>query len=305
MDGYPDSMGTAAPPPPPPPPPVPARPGAPWWAIVVMAAAAAVVVAAIVIAVGRQGPTTTVAASSTSTTNAGTTSSTAPPTTTLATTTTTQPATTSSTSTTSTSTTLPSRLYGPAALEYFQELAGGAEFGGSTGTLHRWAADLRIAIYGNPTDRDRRALEAVVAELNDILDTVELTLAQDDPNVEIHFVPVDDFPSLEPNYVEGNRGFVYIWWDADGAVYRGRVLISTTGVTPAERAHLIREEITQSLGLLNDSWLYPDSIFYQGWTDTTRYTRLDRLVIEMLYRPELSPGMSIDEAVAILAMLEN
>jgi hypothetical protein len=279
----------------------------PWWAIIVMLAAAAVVIVAVVIAAGRGEPGTTVAVSSTSTTDPATTSSTTAPTTTLAATTT-QAATTSSTAATtssSTITTLPSRLYGPAALEYFQEVAGEAEFGGSGGTLHRWAGDLRIAVYGSPADRDRRALEAVVGELNDIIDTVELTLVQADPNVEIHFVPVDDFPALEPNYVEGNLGYVYVWWDADEEIYRARILVSTTGVTPSERAHLIREELTQSLGLLNDSWLYPDSVFYQGWTDTNRYTRLDRLVIEMLYRPELSPGMSIEEAVTVLAALET
>ncbi len=298
MDGYPG--GTPATPPPPPSPPT--RPRAPRWVIVLMLVTAAVVVVAVVSAAGRQGPTTTTAASATSTTGPGTTTSTFAPTTSL-TTTTTLPPTTSSTSTTST--TLPARLYGRPALEYFQEIAGEAEFGGSGGTLHRWLEDLRIAVYGSPTDRDRRALDAVVSDLNEIIDTVKLTQVQADPNVEIHFVPVDEFPAIEPNYVEGNLGYVYIWWDADEEIHRARILISTTGVTPSERAHLIREELTQSLGLLNDSWLYPDSIFYQGWTDTNRYTRLDRLVIEMLYRPEVSPGMTIEEAVSVLAGLET
>ena len=47
--------------------------------------------------------------------------------------------------------------------------------------------------------------------------------------------------------------------------------------------HLLREELTQSLGLFNDSWDYPESIFYQCWTTTTEYAPIDRELIDMLY----------------------
>jgi hypothetical protein len=47
--------------------------------------------------------------------------------------------------------------------------------------------------------------------------------------------------------------------------------------------HLLREELTQSLGLFNDSWEYPESIFYQGWTTTTEFAPIDRELIDMLY----------------------
>jgi hypothetical protein len=216
---------------------------------------------------------------------------------------TTTTSTTSTTTTSNTSTTVPDTGYDQAALDYFREIAGAAEFGEDGGVLHRWEEDLRIAVYGSPTPGDRVALAAVIDDLNGLISTVELSIVEAEPNVEIHFAPVEDFPSLEPNYVEGNMGYVYVWWDGAGEIYSGRVLISSTDLAPQERTHLIREELTQGLGLLNDSWLYPDSIFYQGWTATQAYTPLDRLVIEMLYRPELSTGMSVDGALAILAGL--
>jgi len=307
--------GTALPPPPPPsppPPPPPARPRSrvPWWAA---AAGLAVVAAAVVIVVvvsGGDEPGTTLAASSTTTTSlADTTSTTVPATTStsIATTTTTVATTTTTTAptTTTTSTTLPGGNYDQTALDYFRAIAGGAEFGGGGGRVHRWTGTLRIAVFGDPTPADRAALAEVVDDLNEIIDTVEIAVVESDPNVEMYFVPVDDFAAIEPSYVAGNMGYVYIWWDGQGAVYSGRVLISTTGLTPDERAHLIREELTQGLGLLNDSWDYPESIFYQGWTDITEYAPLDRLVVEMLYRPELSVGMDIDDAVAVLAGLDG
>jgi len=211
--------------------------------------------------------------------------------------------TTSTTTTSTTSTTVPDTGYDQAALDYFREIAGAAEFGEDGGVLHRWGEDLRIAVYGSPTPEDRAALNAVIEDLNELLSAVEVVVVEAEPNVEMHFVPVDEFDELEPNYVPGNFGYVYVWWDGSGSIYSARILISTIGVTQEERAHLIREELTQGLGLLNDSWLYPDSIFHQGWTDTREYSAIDQQVIEMLYRPELAAGMGIDEALEILAGL--
>ena len=65
---------------------------------------------------------------------------------------------------------------------------------------------------------------------------------------EIHFAPESRFALIEPNYVPTNYGFFWTNWNADGEIYWSRVLISTTDVTQQERAHLIREELTQSLG---------------------------------------------------------
>ena len=47
--------------------------------------------------------------------------------------------------------------------------------------------------------------------------------------------------------------------------------------------HLLREELTQSLGLKNDSYKYENSIFQQKWTEVTEYAPIDIKVIEMLY----------------------
>jgi hypothetical protein len=44
------------------------------------------------------------------------------------------------------------------------------------------------------------------------------------------------------------------------------------------------KELTQSLGLLNESWKYPESIFYQGWTTTTSFSKIDKRLIDLLYK---------------------
>ena len=56
----------------------------------------------------------------------------------------------------------------------------------------------------------------------------------------------------------------------------------------------ILEEITQSLGLMNDSDQHPDSIFFENQeeneTITTEYSSLDSTLIKLLYDPQMKPG---------------
>jgi hypothetical protein len=236
-------------------------------------------------------PTTSSAVTATSSTTFLATTST----TSLATTTTPPP-------TTSTTTTTLGDPYGALDLMYFEEIVGQAEYGGEGGVVHKWTGDLHVAVYGEPTEEDREALSSVIDELNEILGPIEVDIVDSNPNLKIYFAPESQLAALEPNYVPGNLGYVWIWWD-DGSITSGRVLISTTGTTSQERAHLIREELTQGLGLLNDSLLYPDSIFYQEWTTVVQYSPIDRLVIEMLYRPEVLAGMPVADAAEVLAGL--
>lgn len=118
--------------------------------------------------------------------------------------------------------------------------------------------------------------------------------------IEVYFVPEEDFASYLPAYEPTNYGYFYVFWNSAGEIYRARVLISTTEITQEERSHLIWEELTQSLGLMNDSCRYPGSIFYEGWTDTTGYDPIDRTVIEILYREDVRPGMTPHRLAATL-----
>jgi hypothetical protein len=63
-----------------------------------------------------------------------------------------------------------------------------------------------------------------------------------------------------------------------------------------EQKHLLREELTQSLGLAKDSNLYPESIFQQSFsTKTTEHAAIDRDLVRLLYHPEMKIGLNRDE----------
>ena len=46
---------------------------------------------------------------------------------------------------------------------------------------------------------------------------------------------------------------------------------------------------------------YPDSIFQQDWTRTTRYAAIDRDIIRLLYDPSLDVGLDDSELDCVLA----
>lgn len=186
-----------------------------------------------------------------------------------------------------------------AAINYLLDIALGAEYNNSAQVIRKWEEDLRIRVHGSPSASDRAALQAVMDELNAMNLGIRLRFDAANPNVNLYFVPERQFSRYEPNYRPVNLGYAWIRWRSY-RIHNATVLISTTGTSPQERAHLIREELTQSLGLLRDSYQYPDSIFYQNWTDTTAYNELDKAIIQALYNPAVRPGMTRSQVLTAL-----
>ena len=87
-----------------------------------------------------------------------------------------------------------------------------------------------------------------------------------------------------------NFGLACLYSDNNNTWYKGSFYVDVVRCDwfpPNEaiqmKKHILREELTQSIGLLNDSMKYPNSIFYHGWTFPTEYTELDKEVIKMHY----------------------
>lgn len=198
----------------------------------------------------------------------------------------------------------PAKRYSQEEVSYFVDVALGAEFGGATRRIRKWQSDIRIKVAGTPTAEDERTQEQLTSELQTLAVGLSFSFVEDDANVELFIVPASEFNTYEPNYVPGNLGFFWVFWSGSSWIYRARILITTEGVTQQERSHLMREELTQSLGLMNDSNRYPESIFYQGWTDVVQFTELDKVLIQMLYDPEVRPGMTEEQAIAVQENLE-
>ena len=188
-------------------------------------------------------------------------------------------------------------------IDYFQEIAFGFEYGSASDVIRKWGENPRLQVFGTPTQEDLTVLDDVILDLNTLMEEVQVELVDSDPTVEVYFAGVSDFPGLLPSYVPGNSGYFSIWFDAVQQIYRSVVLVASDEGEQEDRSHILREEVTQMLGLGRDSWTYVGSIFYQGWTTTQEYDPIDEALIEMLYRPELLRGSAYRPAVDVLRTL--
>lgn len=192
--------------------------------------------------------------------------------------------------------------YSKEQIDYFFDIALGAEFGDSVPVIKKWKDNIRIKIVGEPTVDDINTIKTIVNDLNELLGGINVKIVDENENVTITFSPESKFAGLDPNYVPTNYGFFWaLWHDDNYVIYDASILISSAGISQNERSHLIREELTQSLGLMNDSDRFDDSIFYQKWTAVTNYSDIDRAVIEMLYHKQIKPGMTKSQVSKIFS----
>ena len=186
-------------------------------------------------------------------------------------------------------------------IEYFTEIALGAEFGDEAPVIKKWTKNIRIKVGGEPTEEDLQTINNIVGDLNGLIAGIKIKLVDKNENLTIAFSPESEFSAIDPNYVPTDYGFFWaLWHDDNFVIYDASILISSADITQQERSHLIREELTQGLGLMNDSDKYSDSIFFQEWTDVIDFSEIDRAVIKLLYLNKIKPGMSKEQVLKIL-----
>ncbi len=191
--------------------------------------------------------------------------------------------------------------YSQEELEYFTEIAFGAEFGDEIPVIKKWTADIRIKVNGEPTITDLQTINNIIDDFNELISGIKIKLVDKKWNMIITFSPESDFATIDQNYVPINYGFFWtLWHDYNFVIYDASILVASADITQQERSHLIREELTQSLGLMNDSNKYKDSIFYQEWTDVTSFSNVDKAIIKLLYLKKIKPGMSKEQVLKVL-----
>jgi len=183
---------------------------------------------------------------------------------------------------------------------YFNEIVSKNEFNNKT-SINKWNKDVKIFIcdntednlYSKNVDDDvvvlKTELQKIVKELNEYINgiTIEIVEVKDSANFLIYLGSDNWYNSCvtkSVNYTKNNLG-LFLISKSNNVITKGTMYVDIYRTeTINEKKHLLREELTQSLGFFNDSWSYPESIFYQGWTDVTEYSEMDKEIIKMLYK---------------------
>lgn len=191
---------------------------------------------------------------------------------------------------------------------YFQDVALGFEFGSASKVTRKWSQPMKIFVGGEPSQELLNELQSITTEINGLAtDGFHMEVVSDSLNSNFYLFlgSGHDYASIFPyakENVENNWGLFYLFIDAADYLYRGNMYVDIYRTTsPEARKHLLREELTQSLGLAKDSELYEESIFQQKWTTVSRYSPMDRELIKLLYHPDMEVGLDALEVREVLA----
>ena len=172
--------------------------------------------------------------------------------------------------------------------DYFCDVALEVEYGETDHTVIKWDRPIYYYISGAATETDLAQITALTDALNDItgFPGISAVDSAESANLIISFV---DSAGMLSAAGDNFNGYVTVSW-SNSNITSGSIYYSTD-ISQELRSAVIVEELCQSLGLLNDTYDYPESIFYQYHTETDWPTSLDWAIIELLYRTEIRPGM--------------
>jgi len=181
-------------------------------------------------------------------------------------------------------------------LSYFDAIAMSVEYGKSMHEVHKWTSPMKLYVVGSPTDTDRRVLSNVISKMNSVsgFPGISQTLRSYEANVTIYFYDDEAYDDITPtNITDRTDGFATCWFQ-EGSIFLAKIGIRTS-MSQTERTSVIWEELVQCTGLQNDSYDYPDSLFYQGYNEVPGPNTLDWILFEVLYHPSIEPGMSLGQ----------
>jgi len=189
---------------------------------------------------------------------------------------------------------------------YFTSLAVGSEYI-DYDRLCRWESTIFYTVDGAYTDRDIDVIERLCADLNGIEGFPGIYPAEngEEAALTVSFLTQEEIVACFAYGAEaasGENGPVRVEgmaeYTASGetcGILTAKVAVDSGIRDEYRRSAAICEEIVQSLGLGNDSFMYADSIFYEGEGSASYPSALDFDMIRILYSPCIRAGMTIDE----------
>ncbi|MBO4767405.1 MAG: DUF2927 domain-containing protein [Lachnospiraceae bacterium] len=184
-------------------------------------------------------------------------------------------------------------------LSYFEDIVLSAEYGDNDHHIHKWTAKICVYVEGSPTSKDRSVMNEIFRKMNSVsgFPGIRLVTRQEDANLFVYFYNDEGYDRITPSTItDKTNGFATTWY-SNYVIYQAKIGIRTS-MGQHERNSVLWEEFVQSTGMLNDSYAYPDSLFYQGYNEVQGPNRLDWLLFELLYHSDIRPGMDMSAVTA-------
>jgi hypothetical protein len=204
-----------------------------------------------------------------------------------------------------------------ALVRQFDDVVFGQEHGPTRQIIRRWQSMPRVAFFAAPGTANHPPIDKIRKHLAEIGTLTGLTFhAAEKPaeaTLRVGFFPRRDFEKLPKaadgdqkqyeRFVEGSAclGIAAGGKGEPGSIAVGAVMIGSDIDEQLQR-HCILEELVQIVGLASDACDYRPSLFCED-DYVMEMTPADRVLVQTLYDPRLTPGMSRAEAMPIVAKI--
>lgn len=184
--------------------------------------------------------------------------------------------------------------------------------------LSRWEQPIRYRVVGEAvTGADRGEYRSFAQKLAD-LTGLEIVQEDEDPNLTILILGLEErhvfVRQLQENGLAERMPLVIEWADdisypcvgqvgyedSETGLITGAMIVIKGELEGVLRSSCIHEELTQTLGLMNDDPNVRPSIFNDD-QEFALLTEHDEILLRILYDRRLRPGMQADEARPLLA----
>ncbi len=198
-------------------------------------------------------------------------------------------------------------------IDYFKEIALNAEYS-SKDKLQKtikWKQPMMLFVVKEgehiPQIKTIKKVIQTISELTLDGFKIELIEEKSKSNAILYLLNKDKVEEIDPSFFNGISGdFVGL----SLATYNGRNNITSAKIfidieeSIEIQKSVILEEITQSIGLMNDSEKYSNSIFYEKQMEenivNVQYSAIDKDIIKLLYHRRMKSGLNNKEVERVI-----
>ena len=189
---------------------------------------------------------------------------------------------------------------------WFNEVCLSAEFvnAGNPSFVQKWDNPIFYMIHGEPTEEDLAVLNSFIQWLN-ALEGFPGIWETTDPvqsSLNYYFCSQEELIRHLGDNFYGMDGGVTFWYTGDNRIFDA-VICVRTDLNQYLRNSVILEELYNGLGPVQDTSLREDSLIYSGYSEPQTLTEIDKLILALLYHPDMKCGMNAAECEAVIRQL--
>jgi hypothetical protein len=145
----------------------------------------------------------------------------------------------------------------------------------------KWYVDVNYYFVPGMPEYYKKYTRGVANEINNMIKTINVR-ETDNISAANFFICFDNAPPQAMSDVPSSYSGAASTYADRGRIETACIWINSDR-SDIKIKHTIREEFTQAFGLLGDSWWYPNSIFYQGYSEVTEFAPIDIECIKYYY----------------------